>query len=239
MLKKILFIGCLIGLMLLKTNQVRGQAALLVLIFGDKVATENFHFSLKAGANVANQNGFDDSKRLNGFNFGLVSSVKINDKWYFEPEFLPLSPRGVRGAPVLETGNPTIDPALTNQHSTKRTINYIDIPIMVRYYVSQKISIAGGPYVSFLSSAEDEFKTTDLGDVLLSTDIKSKLNSIDYGACIEISYSLWEARKGKGINVYARYSHGLADVYKADYAGSHQNSVWQFGAVLPFIHVDE
>ena len=32
-------------------GMVKGQAALLVLIFGERVASENFYFSLKAGAN--------------------------------------------------------------------------------------------------------------------------------------------------------------------------------------------
>lgn len=239
MTKKVCFVFCLIGTLFFKVNPVKGQAALLVLIFGDKVATENFHFSLKAGTNIATQSGFEDTKRLNGFNFGLVSSIKLSKKWYFEPEFLPLSPKGLRGAPVFETGNSTIDPTLDGFSDSKRQLNYIDVPLMARYYVTEKWSVAAGPYIAYLSGATEEFKANDLGEVTLKTDVKSYVNTWDYGGVLELSYSLWEARKGKGLNIYARYSFGLAEVYKSNVEGSHLNSVWQFGAVLPFILVDD
>ena len=46
-MKKIIFIT--LTFLLFSSSVMKGQAALLVLIFGDKVATENFHFSLKLG----------------------------------------------------------------------------------------------------------------------------------------------------------------------------------------------
>ena len=60
----ILFVG-------FTSTAVHGQAALLVLLFGDKVASENFYFSLKAGANYSNINNLDNAKTDWGLNFGL------------------------------------------------------------------------------------------------------------------------------------------------------------------------
>ncbi len=49
LLTLILFVALMIN-----ARIANGQAALLVLIFGDKIASEKFHLSLDAGLNVAN-----------------------------------------------------------------------------------------------------------------------------------------------------------------------------------------
>ena len=61
--------------MLLFSGTASGQAALLVLIFGEKAATENFHFSLKAGVNYSIINGYEEGTNRIGANFGLGLSV--------------------------------------------------------------------------------------------------------------------------------------------------------------------
>ena len=63
-----------------------GQAALLVLIFGDKAASENFHFTLDAGLNLSSMPGVNGTTSANGFYFGLGTYIKLNDNWAFTPE---------------------------------------------------------------------------------------------------------------------------------------------------------
>ncbi len=80
------------------------QAALLVLLFGDKVASENFYFSLKVGANVADVSGVDGGSVATGLNFGLLGTIKISDKFRLVPEFAPLSRKGVKNIPYIPSG---------------------------------------------------------------------------------------------------------------------------------------
>ncbi len=83
----------LLFMILSSSAVVQGQAALLVLIFGDKVATDNFYFSLKLGATYSIIHGYEDGQNAMSLNFGLVNNIRLTDKLSLIPEFLPLSLR--------------------------------------------------------------------------------------------------------------------------------------------------
>ena len=97
-MKKTIFVSLVF--LLLAAPAVKGQAALLVLIFGDKAATENFHFSLKLGVNYSIIHGYEDGRNGVSLNFGLVNNIKINDKLSFIPEFIPLANRQIKDVSV-------------------------------------------------------------------------------------------------------------------------------------------
>jgi hypothetical protein len=78
-------------------------------LFGDKVASENFYFSLKVGANVSNLGGVSDLSSRTGLNFGLLSTIKLNDDFYLVPEFPPISRKGAKGIPYPGSGPLPID----------------------------------------------------------------------------------------------------------------------------------
>jgi len=67
------------------------QAGLLVLIFGDKVASESFHLGLDAGLTLSDLPDIEGSSGA-GFYFGLSTYIKLTDKWSLAPEFKPVSP---------------------------------------------------------------------------------------------------------------------------------------------------
>ena len=60
------------------SNQAKSQAALLVPVFGDKAATENFFFSLKGGLNLSSLPGLEPSDSKIGVHFGLAINMKFN-----------------------------------------------------------------------------------------------------------------------------------------------------------------
>ena len=215
--------------LLVFTAKVQSQAALLVLLLGDKVATENFYFSLKAGANLANLNGFDNTAMRPGAHFGLVATIKINDTFYLSPEFTPLSRKGAKNIPVTFFDDPMAK-------NTQRSLNYIDMPIVVRYYGHERFGLGAGPQFSFLTSATDSY-TADLAgeDVEHSFDIKDNLNPFEFGLVVDITYTAWKARKGKGMNIHARYIHGLTNIVKNSSEDELTNSSFQISASFPFV----
>ena len=223
--------------MLFCVQIARPQAALLVLLFGDKVASENFYFSLKAGANIASLPGIDDTTTLVGFNFGLLATIKINEKFSLVPEFSPFSLKGAKNIPLRTTGDASLDALLQNSPNTNRALNYIDIPVVAKYHVNDRLSFGAGPYLSILTSARDKFKAQvyDEDDLSFIDDIKSDLESLDYGVIFEVSYTLSDMRGGKGLVIHARYQLGLADILKENPGDSIKNSVFQISLSLPFI----
>jgi hypothetical protein len=227
----------LVILVMFSVQMAHPQAALLVLLLGDKVASENFYFSLKAGANIGNLTGLEDTKTLAGVNFGLLATIKINDKFSLVPEFSPLSPKGTKNIPLRATGNTKLDALLQNSPSTVRALNYIDIPVVAKYRVNERFSVGGGPYLSILTSATDVFKAKvfDQDDLSFEEDMKSELHTLDYGVVFEAAISLSNARGGKGLVVHARYQLGFTDILKDNPGNSLKNSVFQIFVSFPFI----
>ncbi|MCK4830558.1 PorT family protein [bacterium] len=231
----------LLILVLFSVQMAYSQAAILAVLFGDKVASENFYFSLKFGANIANLPGIDDTKTLLGFNFGLLATIKLSEKFSLVPEFSPFSLRGAKNIPLRPTGDASLDALLQNSPSTLRVLNYIDVPVVAKYHVNERLSFGAGPYLSFLTSARDIFKAEvfDEEDLRFKDDIKSNIQSLDYGMVFEVSYSLMNMKEGSGFVIHARYQWGLADILKDNPGDPIKNSVFQITVSLPFVKAAE
>lgn len=234
-MKKIIYIA--LAFLLLSSSLAKGQAALLVLIFGDKAATENFHFSLKLGVNYSIIHGYEEGRNGVSLNFGLVNNIKLTEKLSLIPEFIPLASRQIKDVPVLTTGDPDLDDLLQDVESTSRKLNYIDIPVLLKVKLSDRFSISGGPQFSFLTSAEDTYKSVAIEDVVLTTnlDIKPDINSVDVGAVIDLMYILVHPKGGKGINLFLRYNKGFMDLVKESDGTKYTTSMIQLGATFPFV----
>jgi hypothetical protein len=109
-MKKLLILALITTILL--PGIAYSQAAILVLLFGDKVASENFYFSLKMGGNYSTLSGIDDASYKLGLSFGLVATIKLSDKWYIVPEFSAISNKGAEDVPLLPTGDPNLDALL-------------------------------------------------------------------------------------------------------------------------------
>ena len=219
------------------TTRVNAQAALLLLLFGDKVASENFYFSLNLGANYANLNGLDDSKGKFGLNFGLMATIKLSDKWYLVPEFAALSGKGAKDIQYIPSGIPELDNLMENPDASSMNLNYIDVPVILNYVVTEKLWIGTGPHFSFNTSAKNEYDIEVQPEDELEYYQGSQLewNTFDFGWAFEVSYNLWEARAGKGLNVNFRYTLGLTDIIKDNQGDAVTNSVFQLSFSFPFI----
>ena len=74
--------------------QMSGQAAIIALIFGDKVASEQFNISLELGGNFSYFSEMEDISQFKyGLNFGIAGNVQLNESWYLIPSAFFLSKR--------------------------------------------------------------------------------------------------------------------------------------------------
>jgi hypothetical protein len=231
--KLITMAGILLGSILTSTT-CNAQAALLVLIFGDKIATENFHTSIDLGLNFSNLAVTDGTKFKVGPYFGLGTFIKINDKWALTPEFKPLSKRGARDAKPFIVYTDLVSP------KNMVILNYIDVPVLIQYKITPKIMLSTGPQFSFLTSANQQTEGTmdnngTSQDVTVTQDFQDSFNSISYSIPIEIGYILPEMVKGHEIDLKLRYCIGLNNVVKDAAYGSSNLSYFQFFISLPFV----
>jgi hypothetical protein len=230
-LKKIVIVAFLT---ICSITKVQAQAALLVLIFGEKAATENFNFSIIAGLNSSNIQSINSSKRYNDINFGLGINWKINEKVYFKPEFRAISPRGSNGTFSLNTGIPAVDSSFSNVSTSTRS-NYIDVPLLLYYQVGKRLQLGAGPQVSYLMSSKQTYTGGEKNTFI--QNVESELNPWDYGLVGTLTYQFSTKRNGKGMNIQLRYYQGLNDVYKT--VNNSTAGIWSLNLEFPFISGDE
>src|SRR5690606_27624389 len=109
-------------------------------------AQQEVKFGPKAGVNFATISNVEDSKMLTGFYVGGVAEIKFTDKFSIQPELM-YSAQGVKQESNYTIAGITINESLTAKY------DYINIPIMAKYYVYDGLSVELGPQFGFLVKA--------------------------------------------------------------------------------------
>lgn len=162
-------------------------------------------FGPKAGVNIANLNGLEDTDMKVGFHVGAFAEIFFTDKFALQPELL-YSAQGAKAS----------------EGDVKTNLDFINIPIMAKYYVIDNLAVEAGPYVGFLMKAELK---GDGG----SLDIKDEMNSVDFGLGLGASYSL-----DNGFFGGARYNFGFSDLPKDNEGDAVKNGVIQISVGYKF-----
>ena len=173
---------------------------------------QNVTFGAKAGVNFANVSA-DDDDDLDGrtsFHIGATAEFSLSETFSIQPELL-YSGQG------FTTKESDID--ITGK------MDYINLPIMAKFYVAEGLSLEVGPQIGFLLNAKLEGK--DDGNSV-SIDFKDELKSVDFGANFGVGYKL-----DSGINLGFRYNLGLMNVSDED-SDDLKNSVLQLSVGYNF-----
>ena len=104
-------------------------------------------FGAKAGVNFASLNGDEDFDGRTSFFVGGVVEFEISESFSLQPELL-YSSQGAKSS-FSEEG--------FDIESTIK-LDYLNIPIMAKYYVTEGFSIEAGPQIGFLLSAKAEYE---------------------------------------------------------------------------------
>lgn len=179
-------------------------------------AQQEVKYGPKAGVNFATVSNVENSKMLTGFYVGAVAEIKFNDKFSVQPE-LVYSAQGVK-----QEYNETFAGMTINETFTSK-FDYINIPIMAKYYVYEGLSVELGPQFGFLVKAE----TKGGGE---KVDAKDSTKSFDFGVGAGLAYDL-----ANGFFANARYNFGLTDVAKNNESNdTFKNGVIQVGVGYKF-----
>ena len=124
-----------------------------VLIFSITNAQDNrskLSFGPKVGLNLANVydskgEKFDGKSKI-GFAVGAFTAIPIGNILGFQPELL-FSQKGFKASGSV----------LGNAYTFTRTLNYLDIPLLLAVKPTQNFTIVAGPQYSYLLSKKDVF----------------------------------------------------------------------------------
>lgn len=214
-----------------------GQVAILLLVFGDKLASENLHLSIDGALNMTNTSNIENGSTFYGANFGLGLHLNLNKNWQFNPQFRPLSQKGVKNT------DPLIDlPSELILSQTDLKLNYIEIPIMMRYNLTPKFFVATGPQISFLTSASQKSigKYTNELEAYLKLDAMENFNKVNFSLPIELGYWIYFSNKRSSsdirMNLFVRYCPGISKLFE-NFQNSDQDrmSTFQLGVSFPTI----
>lgn len=158
--------------------------ATVIAVLGlTNVAAQEIKFGAKGGLNFASISGDNTAGKetVTAFNFGLLAEIPMTENFSFQPEVM-FSGQG------YSFNDQTI------------SLNYLNIPMIGKYYVTKGFSLEAGPQISFLLSAKSD-----------QTNVKNLYNAVDYGINFGVGYKL-----DNGLNFGARYMMGLADINNVD-----------------------
>ena len=146
-------------------------------------------FGIKGGLNLANISGdVEGNTSKLGFQIGGFTEIEITEKFSVQPELL-FSTQGTK----------------FDFEGTKVEFNlsYLNIPVMLKYYVADKFILETGPQIGLLMNA----KLKGGGD---SLDVKDNFKSIDFGVNFGTAYNFSE-----NISAGLRYNLGLSNISKS------------------------
>lgn len=172
-------------------------------------AQESVYFGVKGGINISTFKGdgfgdFNNPDPLTSFNLGLLAEIPVSDKFSVQPE-------------VLYSGQGFDLESKSNARDAEYQLDYINIPVLAKYYLTDGLSLEAGPQVGFLVNSEiDTNPRGDGGDVPLNED---QFNKVDLSLALGASYKF----RG-GFFVNARYNFGLSDVYDDSFSNFFSNS---------------
>ena len=187
--------------------------ALMCTIFaaGAAMAQKQFTFGPKIGVDYTHYWGEDayHGGQLN-YQAGLFMEYRFTNKFSVAPEVVFAAQGGKfeydngRGSVYKETDN----------------VNYINVPVMLKFYVVPALSIDFGPQVGFNVYSKNtwEAKVADEGGKH-TEDMKDVTKSVDFGLGLGLTYNITN-----DVFVQGRYTMGLTDVFDYDHSGKNGNA---------------
>jgi len=181
-------------------------------------------FGVKAGLNLANGAGdVEDADMKLGLHIGGFAEFMLSESFAFQPELL-YSMQGYKFEESEEFMGVSVN------YEEKIKLNYINVPLIFKYYATESLAIEAGPQVGFLMSANAEFEASGGGESESDDiDIKEAYKSLDYGLNVGLSYTL-----DMGVMFGARYYYGLADIDDTSDDFDEKNSVIQVSVGYKF-----
>jgi Outer membrane protein beta-barrel domain len=157
---------------------------------------------VRAGVNLANIKSSGSGVSITsdtkvGLLLGGYLKIMISEKFGIQPELV-----------YSQLGGSTSFSGFGQTTTTTSNLNYLSVPIMARYNITENFNLQAGPQLAFLLSASDKSGSA------AAVDIKEQLNSLDLGLAFGLGVDF-----GK-FNAGARYALGLSNLVKNVQAGS-------------------
>lgn len=182
-------------------------------LFSIAVSTaQEVRLGVKGGVNFATLSGdnLGNIKSLTGFHIGALAEIPITEQFAVQPEVL----YSAQGGKYHEKGS---ELGVDYAYDVETKLDYIQIPVMAKYYVIDGLSIEAGPQISFLTSSKVEYEGSAGGITISGEDDLDDASTVDFGLGAGASYRL-----PMGLFFTARYNFGLSNINDASDASDNK-----------------
>ncbi|WP_445457784.1 porin family protein [Flavobacterium sp. HNIBRBA15423] len=187
-------------------------AATLALLLTTSLAVNaqskdsNAEFGFKGGVNFSNMytEDVDDNNVLTSFNAGIYAKLPLTDAIAIQPELL----YSRKGAELVYDN-------VFAEGTAKFKLNYIELPILLKFNLTDNFNIHAGPYFAYLIDAQVTNETDDGTFDFEDNYDNDDFNKFDYGLSAGVGLDF------ESIGIGVRYNYGLQTVGKdRDFAGT-------------------
>ncbi|MGJ8666071.1 MAG: porin family protein [Patiriisocius sp.] len=182
-----------------------------VAVFGtSSIIAQELKLGAKAGVNFAKLTGDDleDADGRTGFHIGFVAEIPLSEKFAVQPELI-YSQQGLQQKDEVSIFG------FTRTIESKLKLDYINVPIMAKYYFVEGFSVEAGPQIGINVKAEAQtIQTGGDSETDETLDVSDNISTIDLGVGGGLAYQL-----PMGVFFQARYIIGLSNVNDDDNEG--------------------
>ncbi len=156
-------------------------------------------FGFKGGVNFSNlyTDDVDDNNVLTGFQAGVFAKVPVTADFAIQPELT----YNTKGAELVYNN------AFVNG-TAKFKLNYIELPVLAVFNLSNNFNIHAGPYIAYLVDGK---ATNDSQGTLF--DVENSLSNEDYNK-FDAGLAIGVGFDTDNLGVGVRYNYGLQTVGK-------------------------
>lgn len=176
-------------------------------------------FGVKGGVNFATLqgDGMDSPDSRTSFHVGLLGEFPVAETFSVQVEAL----YSKQGAEYTST----LVPGITTPSKVQLQLDYINVPVLAKFYVFEGFSLEAGPQFSFLVNDEWDTDPNEEGGDNPSA-FRKTANSFEFGIAGGATF-----QTNVGLFATARYIRGISDI--AD-GVEVNNSVFQLGVGYKF-----
>lgn len=156
--------------------------AVIALFIGTTAFSQSIDLGIKAGMNFASITDASNLSNKTGFQAGVFGGIKFTDKVGIQADIL-YSQQGAK----FDFG--------------KFDLDYINIPIVLKYYLVQGLNLQAGPQFGFV--VKDDIETDNNG----GGSTKFSAENADVSGVVGAGYDF-----PLGLRVDARYNFGLTEI---------------------------
>ncbi|WP_424494467.1 porin family protein [Salinimicrobium sp. GXAS 041] len=191
---------------------------LSILTFGS-VKAQEINFGVKGGLNISNLHSSNTpvdeiTESRTGFHAGAFGELRFSNLFALQVEalysqqgatttiaYIPIDPPGELGY---------FKQSYTKQQNqdleAKGRYDYLNLPVLAKFYVYKGLNVYGGPQLSVLLSAKDEYESVE-------NDVKDQLDPFDFGLNGGVGYQF-----EMGLFFSASYYWGINNISHIDYS---------------------